>query len=72
MKQRTGSETRAMTEARFDEAFRASLIDLLLWRRDVRRFESDALPAGTFERLVEVACLAPSGWLEPAMALRVG
>jgi 5,6-dimethylbenzimidazole synthase len=45
---------------RFDQAFRSQLRDLLTWRRDVRRFRSDALPAGMLERLVEVACFAPS------------
>jgi 5,6-dimethylbenzimidazole synthase len=44
----------------FDAAFRAKLRELLIWRRDVRRFRSDALPAGTLERLIEAACLAPS------------
>jgi len=45
---------------RFDDAFRAQLRDLLIWRRDVRRFRTEALPAGTIERLIGVACLAPS------------
>ena len=45
---------------RFDEAFRAQLRELLIWRRDVRRFRTEALPAGTVERLIELACLAPS------------
>jgi 5,6-dimethylbenzimidazole synthase len=44
----------------FDEAFRAKLRDLLIWRRDVRRFRADPLPAGALERLIETACLAPS------------
>jgi 5,6-dimethylbenzimidazole synthase len=44
----------------FDDAFRARLRDLLVWRRDVRRFRTDPLPAGTLERLFEIACLAPS------------
>ncbi len=44
----------------FEEAFRMRLRDLLLWRRDVRRFRADPLPAGTLERLFQVACLAPS------------
>jgi len=44
----------------FDEAFRLRLRDLLIWRRDVRRFRADPLPAGTLERLFEIACLAPS------------
>jgi 5,6-dimethylbenzimidazole synthase len=44
----------------FDDAFRARLRDLLTWRRDVRRFRRDPLPDGTLERLIELACLAPS------------
>jgi 5,6-dimethylbenzimidazole synthase len=44
----------------FDEAFRARLRELLIWRRDVRRFRSEPLPAGTLDRLIETACLAPS------------
>src|SRR4030095_1116421 len=44
----------------FDDAFRARLRDLLIWRRDVRRFRREALPPGTLERLIHVACLAPS------------
>ena len=45
---------------RFGDEERALLLELLIWRRDVRRFRPDALPAGTMERLVEIACLAPS------------
>jgi 5,6-dimethylbenzimidazole synthase len=44
----------------FDAAFRARLRDLLIWRRDVRRFRDDALPDNTLESLIELACLAPS------------
>jgi 5,6-dimethylbenzimidazole synthase len=44
----------------FDAAFRARLRDLLLWRRDVRRFRPDPLPSGMLESLIELACLAPS------------
>ena len=44
----------------FDDAFRARLHDLFVWRRDVRRFRSDALPEGTIERLIDTACLSPS------------
>jgi len=44
----------------FDPAFRAQLRDLLLWRRDVRRFRPDPLPSGILESLIELACLAPS------------
>jgi 5,6-dimethylbenzimidazole synthase len=44
----------------FDAAFRARLRDLLVWRRDVRRFRPDPLPSGMLESLIELACLAPS------------
>lgn len=44
----------------FDDAFRARLRDLLVWRRDVRRFRRDPLPSGTLERLIQLACLSPS------------
>jgi 5,6-dimethylbenzimidazole synthase len=50
----------AGTPTDFDDAFRARLRDLLVWRRDVRRFRRDPLPSGTLERLIHVACLAPS------------
>src|SRR5271169_5013406 len=33
---------------------------LLTWRRDVRHFRRDRLPAGAVERLIELAALAPS------------
>jgi 5,6-dimethylbenzimidazole synthase len=44
----------------FDEAFRARLLELFVWRRDVRRFRTDPLPPGTLDRLIATACLAPS------------
>ena len=44
----------------FDATFRAGLLDLIVWRRDVRRFRRDALAPGTIERLLQVASLAPS------------
>jgi 5,6-dimethylbenzimidazole synthase len=50
----------AAAEPTFDSAFRARLRDLLIWRRDVRRFRRDPLPDGTLEELIELACLAPS------------
>ncbi len=49
-----------MVEAQFGEKLRAELHELLSWRRDVRHFKPDDLPDGTFERLVQIACLAPS------------
>jgi 5,6-dimethylbenzimidazole synthase len=44
----------------FDAAFRERLRDLLIWRRDVRRFRADRPAMGTLERLIDLACLAPS------------
>jgi len=43
-----------------DAAFRRDLRSLLTWRRDVRRFCGDRPPEGTLERLIDLACLAPS------------
>jgi 5,6-dimethylbenzimidazole synthase len=44
----------------FDEAFRRKLHELFVWRRDVRRFRRDPLPADAIERLIETVCLSPS------------
>ena len=44
----------------FDDSFRRRLHELFVWRRDVRRFRTERLPEGALERLIEVACLAPS------------
>src|SRR5262245_59876993 len=52
--------SKVSTPMDFDDAFRARLRDLLVWRRDVRRFRRDPLPRGTLERLIQLACLAPS------------
>jgi 5,6-dimethylbenzimidazole synthase len=50
----------------FDDAFRAKFTELLIWRRDVRHFETRPLPEGCIERLLGLACLAPSvGLSEP-------
>ncbi len=54
------STTDPATRLEFDDAFRRRLRELLTWRRDVRRFRRDALPSGTLERLIGLACLAPS------------
>lgn len=45
---------------RFDPAFRATLRQLLLWRRDVRRFRQDPVEVGLLQDILEQACLAPS------------
>ena len=60
------AEKRGEDAPQFDAGFRARLYDLLKWRRDVRRFKRDPLPAGAIERLISIACLSPSvGLSEP-------
>ncbi len=50
----------------FDAGFRSKLAELVLWRRDVRKFRPDPLPPGSMDRLIRLACLAPSvGLSEP-------
>ena len=55
-----------MTEAleaqarQFDAAFRASLRNLVLWRRDVRRFRRDPVDPALIHELLELASHAPS------------
>jgi nitroreductase len=48
----------------FSAEFLTELRRLLAWRRDVRRFRPEPLPDGTLERLLEIACLAPSVGLQ--------
>lgn len=45
---------------RFDPAFAAQFAELLVWRRDVRRFRREALPEGMIEALLAQAELSPS------------
>jgi 5,6-dimethylbenzimidazole synthase len=50
----------------FGADFRADLLDLFLWRRDVRRFKREPLLEGMLDRFLGLACLAPSvGLSEP-------
>jgi len=44
----------------FDAAFRESLRDLVLWRRDVRRFRRDPVDPGLIRSLIELASRSPS------------
>jgi len=44
----------------FDDVFQARLSELFQWRRDVRRFRADPVPAAAFDRLIAAARLAPS------------
>ncbi|RCK42133.1 cob(II)yrinic acid a,c-diamide reductase [Thalassospira xiamenensis] len=49
-----------MTPPVFDRTFQKQFIDLLLWRRDVRRFRTDPIPGDDIDDLIKEACLAPS------------
>lgn len=56
----------------FDDAFRATLTDLFRWRRDVRHFRRDPLPAGLAEALLAAMTLAPSvGNAQPWRVVRI-
>jgi len=44
----------------FDDAFCARLAELFAWRRDVRRFKPDKVPASLIEDLLRTAAHAPS------------
>ena len=44
----------------FDATFRATFRDLVLWRRDVRRFRTDPVDEELFDGLIELATHAPS------------
>lgn len=44
----------------FSPSFQEKLSQLLEWRRDVRHFETRPLPGGLLDRLLDLACLAPS------------
>lgn len=44
----------------FDEAFRASFRDLVLWRRDVRRFRRDPVDPALVLSLIDLSRRAPS------------
>jgi 5,6-dimethylbenzimidazole synthase len=57
---------------RFDPAFQAELAELVAWRRDVRRFRSDAVPEETLDHLFRLAELSPSvGNCQPTRLVRV-
>jgi 5,6-dimethylbenzimidazole synthase len=60
------TRTPAGEPPRFDDAFRAALRNLILWRRDVRRFKTDPVDAALILSLVELAAHSPSvGFSQP-------
>jgi 5,6-dimethylbenzimidazole synthase len=44
----------------FGQPFQNELAELLAWRRDVRHFRTDPIPPAIIDRLLDLACLAPS------------
>jgi 5,6-dimethylbenzimidazole synthase len=51
---------------KFDAGFRDALRDLILWRRDVRRFKTDAVDSALITSLLGLAAHAPSvGYSQP-------
>ncbi len=62
----------AVEARRFDADFQAEFGELIAWRRDVRRFRSDAVPEVTLDELFRLAALAPSvGNCQPARFVRI-
>jgi 5,6-dimethylbenzimidazole synthase len=56
----------------FDAAFQASFVDLLAWRRDVRRFRRDEVSETLLQSLLDLTDLAPSvGNCQPTRWVRV-
>jgi 5,6-dimethylbenzimidazole synthase len=54
------SETRGPSSREFDAGFRQAFRDLVLWRRDVRRFRRDPVDPALIRSLLELAGHAPS------------
>jgi 5,6-dimethylbenzimidazole synthase len=54
------TETQGPFARRFDAAFRQAFRDLVLWRRDVRRFRRDPVDPALIQSLLELASHAPS------------
>lgn len=61
-----------MAAPSFDKNFLAHFEELLVWRRDIRHFETRPLEAGVIEELLSLASLAPSvGNSQPWRFVRV-
>jgi 5,6-dimethylbenzimidazole synthase len=59
-------------QGQYDAEFQAELRDLMRWRRDVRRFRTDAVEAAVLDRCLSAFSLAPSvGLSEPWRVVKV-
>jgi len=57
---------------RFSDQFREQFQNLLMWRRDVRRFKPEPLPSGLLEEILRLTRFAPSvGLSEPWRYVRI-
>jgi len=66
------SEAPSSPAPEFDAAFRRHFLELLVWRRDVRRFRPDPVSDELIRELISMARLAPSvGLSEPWRFVRV-
>ena len=66
MSEAQAKSTEAPAAPAFDAEFQARLRELVLWRRDVRRFRRDPVPRETLEALLSLASHAPSvGYSQP-------
>jgi 5,6-dimethylbenzimidazole synthase len=54
------SETTTLAPPSFDDQFQKTLEDLLIWRRDVRRFRPDPISDTDVEELLRLTALSPS------------
>lgn len=51
---------------RFDELFVSHFVDLIRWRRDVRRFRREPVPAELLDQIINLSSLSPSvGYSQP-------
>lgn len=57
---RRGDDLQQVAGPAFGDRFRAEFVDLLRWRRDVRRFRPEPVAASLLSELLELAALAPS------------
>lgn len=57
---------------RFDELFIDNFVQLIRWRRDVRRFRSDPVQADLLDEIIRLASFSPSvGYSQPWRFVRV-
>lgn len=61
-----------MTEPVFNDGFRGQLESLLAWRRDVRHFQTRALPEDAIDKMLDIASCGPSvGNAQPWRFVRI-